>query len=287
MSDYNVRINRALNYAQEKLPGHVELEEVAKIAAFSPYYFHRVFLLVVGENFSQFMRKRRLEWAAIALLKTQSRIIDIALDAGFESQEAFSRAFKNYFDITPAKFRKVGSGPQATFLSLMPLFNSEKGAIMQAQLIEKEGFELIGLAATYDTPDFQQALAQWAAFKQQSQDIDTPNSGCFYGVTLIPTSTRQQQNCCGEFKYLTAYQAHAGSPMPAGMTRMAMPKQKYAKYTFKGSISGFQAFIKNVWTQYLPSSGLEVVEAPEIEVYDQRFNLDSHDSEMDYLVPVK
>ena len=69
MSEYGVRINRALNYAQENLPAYVELDEVAQIAAFSPYHFHRVFILVVGESFASFMRKRRLEWAAMELLK--------------------------------------------------------------------------------------------------------------------------------------------------------------------------------------------------------------------------
>ena len=72
MSEYSVRINRALNYAQEKLPACVELDEVAQIAAFSPYHFHRVFMLVVGESFAGFMCKRRLEWAAMELVNTKS-----------------------------------------------------------------------------------------------------------------------------------------------------------------------------------------------------------------------
>ena len=86
---------------------------------------------------------------------------------------------------------------------------------------------------------------------------------------------------------MTAHEVPAGDVEPPGMIRVKIPKQKYAKYTFCGPVSGFQAFINNVWTLYLPESGLEVIESPEIEVYDERFKLDSPESEMDYLIPVK
>lgn len=288
MNDYGVRINRALNYAQKKLPHHIELEEVAKIAAFSPYYFHRIFFLMVGENFSEFMRKRRLEWAAIELLTSHRRIIDISLEVGFESQESFSRAFKNYFKVTPAKFRKDRYKPKEKHFSLHDVFYIKKGEIMKPEIIEKESFTVIGLVQTYDAPDFKKAFDQWEIFKKKSQQADILKTDMLYGISLIPISTYKQQNCTGIFKYLTACQKiDKETKIPEDMITLEIPKQKYAKYTFKGPISGFQAFITNIWMYYLPASGLEVIEAPEIEVYDKRINIESHESEMDYLIPIK
>lgn len=287
MSEYGVRINRALNYAQEKLPACVELEEVAQIAAFSPYHFHRVFMLIVGETFAGFMRKRRLEWAAMELLNTNRRIIDISLDAGYETQESFARAFKNHFDTAPGKFRNKVKSPQQAFLGLKSAFEIQIGELMKPEIIERDRFVLIGIQKEYDFPDFSGALSQWQEYLARSQDVKTTDNESCYGLSVVPTKTRQKNNCSGVFRYLAAQEVTDNEVVPEGMTKLSLPAQKYAKYTYKGPISGFQAFIMNVWTHYLPESGLEAIESPEIEVYDERFNLDSHESEMDYLVPVK
>ncbi|MDE1463005.1 AraC family transcriptional regulator [Spartinivicinus poritis] len=287
MSEYSVRVNRALNYAQEKLPVSVELDEVAQIAAFSPYHFHRVFLLVVGENFACFMRKRRLEWAAMELLNTKRRILDISLDAGYETQESFARAFKYHFYTTPGKFRSKVRSPKDAFLGLKSAFEIQIGELMKPEIVERGSFVVIGVKNDYDSPDFSGALSQWQEFWSRSHEIKTTNTNCYYGLSAVPTKTRQKNGCSGIFQYLTAREAVDSETVPEGMTKLTIPPQKYAKYTFTGPVSGFQAFIMNVWTHYLPESGLEVIESPEIEVYDERFRLDSHESEMDYLVPVK
>jgi AraC family transcriptional regulator len=287
MSEYGVRINRALNYAQEKLPENVELDDVAQIAAFSPYHFHRVFMLVVGENFASFIRKRRLEWAAMELLNTKRRILDISLDVGYETQESFSRAFKLQFNTTPSKFRNKVRSPNEGFIGLKSAFEIHIGELMKHEIVERNGFEVIGIQKDYDSPDFSGALSQWQELWSRSNEVKSKENNCYYGLTVVPTKTRQKNDCSGVFRYMAAKEADEGEIVPAGMIKMTVPAQKYAKYTYNGPISGFQAFIMNVWTRYLPESGLEVIESPEIEVYDERFSLDSHESEMDYLVPVK
>lgn len=287
MSDYGVRINRALNYAQKKLPENVELEEVASISSFSPYHFHRIFMFVVGEKFAAFMRKRRLEWAAMELINTRRRILDISLDAGYETQESFARAFKVHFNTTPNKFRNKVKSPSEAFIGLRSTFEIQIGELMKPEIIQKETLEVIGVQKDYDEPDFSGALSQWQEFWSRNKELDSRDTNCYYGLTVVPTRTRQKNNCCGVYRYLVAQEFVSGGAVPEGMTRFTIPCQKYAKYTYKGPISGFQAFIMNVWTRYLPESGLEVIESPEIEVYDERFNLESHESEMDYLVPVK
>ncbi len=287
MSEYGVRINRALNYARERLPGHIELDEVAQIAAFSPYHFHRIFLIVVGDTFASFMRKRRLEWAAVELLNTRRRILDISLDAGYETQESFARAFKQHFNSSPGKFRTHVRGPDEAFLGLKSAFEIQLGELMEPEIIERKSTVLVGIQRDYDEPDFSGALSQWQEFWSKAHEVRSTNSNCYYGLSVVPTKTRQRNGCTGVFQYLSALEVAAGEAVPEGMTRLPMPTQKYAKYTYTGPISGFQAFIMNVWTRYLPESRLEVIESPEIEVYDDRFSLDSHQSEMDYLVPIR
>lgn len=288
MNDYGCRINRALNYAQQKLPGPVSLDEAAAVAAFSPWHFHRVFIVVVGDSFARFMRKKRLEWAARELLTTQRRILDISLDAGYESQETFARAFKQHFALTPLGFRRCGVGSGDALTGMPSILGIQVGELMKPQIIEREACELVGIVRDYESPVFSDAMTQWQLFCSRSSEIKALDHQCSYGLSLIPLSNRlRYDECDGEFRYFTAHAAHIGCQVPDGMTKVEIPKRKYARYTFQGPVSGFQAFIKNVWTHYLPESGLEVVEAPEIEVYDQRFEMESHDSEMDYLIPVR
>lgn len=292
MNHYSIRINRALNFALGALPRQVELEEVASHAAFSAYHFHRVFLLVVGESFGCFMRKRRLTWAARALLMSKRGILEVALDAGYETQGAFSRAFKAQFAVTPGQFRRQNTAMALSSSGEVFINNLESGVFMQPELIYCDRFVAAGLQQDYPAPDFAGALTQWREFDVRSREIEgvetnTQTKARRYGLTMVPTVVRQAQQCSGVFTYLAAYEVGPDARIPQGMARVDIPPQTYAKYRYKGPISGFQSFILNVWMHYLPDSGLEAIASPEIEVYGAGFDLNSNTSEMDYLVAVK
>lgn len=81
------------------------LKEMAYHFNYSPYHFHRLFKKVSGETFQQFVMRRRLSYAAIELMNENQQILDTALRYEYRSHEAFSRAFKNYFNLTPSAFR--------------------------------------------------------------------------------------------------------------------------------------------------------------------------------------
>ena len=103
--DYRERILRTLVYIQRHLDDHLELEELASVAAFSRFHFHRIFSGLVGESLKEYVRRLRLERAAQALKRTGSSIADLALAAGFETHESFTRAFGAMFDVSPSDYR--------------------------------------------------------------------------------------------------------------------------------------------------------------------------------------
>ena len=103
---YVARINRVLDYVQDNLSGDLSLRTLAKIACFSPYHFHRIFRALTGETVGQLVRRMRLERAARHLAWTHDRsIIEVALDAGFQSPAAFTRAFRDRFGMSPTEWR--------------------------------------------------------------------------------------------------------------------------------------------------------------------------------------
>jgi len=105
LRDYKRRILRVFVHIQQHLDEPLRLEELASVACFSPYHFHRVFRGMVGESVKEHLRRLRLERAASQLKLSSASVIDIALGAGYDSHEAFTRSFKSAFGIAPSQFR--------------------------------------------------------------------------------------------------------------------------------------------------------------------------------------
>ena len=102
---YKERILRVLVYIQQRLDEDLSLTELAAMAHFSPYHFHRIFRGMVGESIGEHIRRLRLERAATRLKNTQDSVTRLAFDAGYESHEAFTRAFRAMFGQSPSRFR--------------------------------------------------------------------------------------------------------------------------------------------------------------------------------------
>ena len=102
---YQERVLRAWRHIADNLDDDLPLDRLAGIAGFSPYHFHRIFRGMTGESVQACVRRMRLERAGEELQRSERRVLDIALDAGFDSQEGFDRAFRRHFGSSPSEFR--------------------------------------------------------------------------------------------------------------------------------------------------------------------------------------
>lgn len=105
--DYEERILRVLVHVQDHLDQALDLEQLAALAHFSPYHFHRVFRGMVGEPVKEHIRRLRLERAAYRLKAAGQPVTQVAFDAGYETHESFTRAFRALFGESPARFREI------------------------------------------------------------------------------------------------------------------------------------------------------------------------------------
>ena len=101
--DYKERILKVLIHIQEHLDEPISLEDLGRVAHFSPFHFHRVFRGMVGESVKEHVRRLRLERAAHRLKFGEEAVTRIALDAGYETHESFTRAFKSLFGESPSE----------------------------------------------------------------------------------------------------------------------------------------------------------------------------------------
>ena len=134
--EYRKRVCQAMNYISQNIDRELSLEEIAGVAAFSRFHFHRIFKAVVGETVAQFTRRLRIEMAANRLLSNQFEdITTIAIECGFSSSQNFAKVFRQRFDMTPSQFRKSKIGNKyrnsENVLSLEALYNSDTAFMNQ------------------------------------------------------------------------------------------------------------------------------------------------------------
>jgi AraC-like DNA-binding protein len=104
--EHEQELRRSLDYIEENLSGKLRLEDISRIACLSKYHYHRLFRKLNGEPLMKYITRRRMARAASELVRTDARILDIAVKYQFSSQEAFTRAFKSLYGLSPGEYRK-------------------------------------------------------------------------------------------------------------------------------------------------------------------------------------
>ena len=149
-------IQRSIDTIEDRLDGELSLEALARDAGISFWHFLRVFRATVGETPKDYIRRRRLTRAASALLETPRSVLDIALEASFESNEAFTRAFRQQFDMAPRDFRAAGRHP--TFprakreIGAEYLAHLQQGISREPRLVRHPNLRLAGIKAEFAVP---------------------------------------------------------------------------------------------------------------------------------------
>ncbi len=110
-SFYEVAVRRAVFTVLSSLDAALDLDRLARQAALSPFHFHRVFRGMIGETPLELHRRLRMERAALCLLEQDTPVTSIALDAGYDTHEAFTRAFRSRYSCSPTEFRQSGGAP--------------------------------------------------------------------------------------------------------------------------------------------------------------------------------
>ncbi|MEN0642367.1 AraC family transcriptional regulator [Alkalicoccobacillus gibsonii] len=183
MSHYDPIIKRTFEFVENSLHEPLNLEIVAAQSAFSKYHFHRIFKTSVGMTVNEYIRLRRLANASSALLYSDERILDIALYYQFETQESFTKAFKEVYKLPPGKYRKMMStiiknmeGNDMTttikgwFLSGGDPYNYEMG-IDHEVVHQGKGSAYLKSKTVLDTEEFSTMMQQCKAEKFRNKRI--------------------------------------------------------------------------------------------------------------------
>ncbi|WP_404825652.1 AraC family transcriptional regulator [Fictibacillus norfolkensis] len=289
--DYEVCIQRTLDYIEENLQNRITLEELAELACFSPFHYHRVFQFLVGESVMDYVRKRRLSHAAKRLLQSDDKVIDIAFDLGFHYHESFNRAFKKHYGRSPREYRNASVHPVSLHQRAYLNINRYTGGInMEMKIIKKPAFHIIGYDLNTRNTDGQNNVdipKFWQNYMQNKLGDKIPR----------PLNKNQELGLCteyntttGEFVYMIGMEVEKETPAPEGMSYRSFQEMEYAVFTTpKASEENFVQSIQQTWVEifskWFPDSGYEHNGKLEFELYDERCYGDEN-KQIDIYIPL-
>jgi AraC family transcriptional regulator len=263
--DWLQRLNRAMDYIEEHLADRISYDEIARIACCSTYHFRRMFPFLTGITLSEYIRRRRLTLAAFELQTTGAKVIDVALKYGYQSPEAFARAFKQLHGVMPVAARDPGVTLKA--YPRMTFHISIKGDVEMDYRIEQRGpFEMFGVWAEV-RQNLDDAFADVPRFRMQCDDDGSTEEinrllGRF-GDSLLHAALF---DFTGEtFKYMVGYFLPKGLQIPERFTKLSVPALTWA--IFPEPNCELQKLWRRIASEWFPTSGYEAAEGPQLEMF--------------------
>ena len=275
-------IGRAIWFIESHFAKTISLEQIADAAGLSRYHLSRVFGLSTGRSISAYIRGRRLSSAALLLANGSSTILEVALDAGYGSHEAFTRAFREQFGVTPESIRKQGHVRNIDLMEPIRMDDTRNLKIEPPRFEEGPALLLAGLEETYAYNRTEGIPSLWQRFNIHFGHIPGQRGNVAYGVCTHADAE------AGTFRYMAAVEVGDTDALPNGFSTLKLPKQRYAVFLHRGHISAISTTAHEIFGSWFPQSGLEHGDAPDlIECYDERFDPDSGMGTVEMWVPIK
>ncbi|MDX1343145.1 MAG: AraC family transcriptional regulator [Reinekea sp.] len=258
---------------------------IAECVGLSRWQVQRTFLALTGLSLSEHLRQFKLSIGAKQLVNTQQGILDIALDTGFGSQEAFARAFKSHFGLTPGQYRKRGLLDDVSFQLFIPQ-DKQWSKAMNIKIETKPAMNLVGLCDYFNghgmenANNFEILPALWARFNAETQ-AQAQNIGTFYGLIYESDDPAR-----GQLRYLASYNENDGDIKLSAPVREPVAGQQFAVLPHHGLLQNIGETLDAFYGQWLPESDYRMDGNVNIEVYDERFNPMSEESYFETWVPV-
>jgi AraC family transcriptional regulator len=273
-------VQKALWFIESHSAGDIGLDDVAECAGVSRFHLSRAFAAATGVPIMRYLRGRRLTRAAKSLADGADDILSVALEAGYGSHEAFTRAFRDQFGTTPDAIRKQGDLQGIELLEAIRMADAPRKNLSPPRF-EQLGTLLIAGIAEHNTANSSAAgiPAQWQRFVQHMGHISGQRGSLAYGVVH---NTDDE----GSMDYLAGVEVADFDRMPGGFSALRVPERRYAVFRHEEHVSSVRATWSAIWNQWLPESGHKVADAPLLERYDEKFDPRSGQGGVDLMVPL-
>jgi AraC family transcriptional regulator len=269
---------KALWFIESHFADEITLDDVAQVAGVSRYHLSRLFGFATGHSVMNYVRARRLSEAARALAGGAPDILAVALDAGYSSHEAFTRAFGDQFGVTPEALRAQGNLQNIQLRE--PIRMEASIASLDAPRIEEGRALLIaGIGERYTLETSARIPAQWQKFAPYLGHIPGQVPYVAYGVLCNGDDQ-------GNIDYICGMEVTDFAKIPADWSRIRIPAHKYAVFAHRDHISTIRKTWMSIY-QWMPTSGLQTAKAPEFERYGREFDGRTGNGGLEIWIPIE
>lgn len=274
------RLNNAINYIEEHLTEEIDYNQPTAIACCSTYHFQRMFAYMANVPLSEYIRRRRMSLAAVDLLSSEEKIVDVALKYGYTSPTAFNRAFKTIHGVAPSLVKEGGIELRA-YPPISFKLTITGVAEMNYKIEQKQAFRIIGIGQPLYkeieknfeiVPQMWQKAATDGTIHKLAAMMDHQPMGLL-GVSVC--------NNTEEWKYFIA--VASTQDIDDSLTEYQIPASTWAIFSGSGTSQSIQDLERRIVTEWLPTSGYEYGNAPDIEVY---IHTDPQNAQYEVWIPV-
>lgn len=255
-------ISQAIRYIESHIKDELTIEDIAKQALISPYYFQKGFSMLCGFTVGEYIKKRRLTLAGSELVSTDKKIIDIAFDYGYDSPDSFTKAFIRFHGASPSAVRK-GEAIIKSFAPMKIKLILTGGCTMDYKIVHKPEFTVVGVSEVFKYDQADTEIPKfWTEFAQSGK-YSIINS--MYGISI------DKEIGSNEFEYLIADHYDPSQEIPSDFVTRTIPEHTWAVFICKGALTDTQSLPKihqNIFSEWLPQNqDYELVDGYHVEMY--------------------
>jgi AraC-type DNA-binding domain-containing proteins len=274
-------LNKSINYIEEHITEEISYDELAQIACCSTYHFQRMFTYIAGVSLSEYIRRRKMSLAAVDLQGSNEKIIDISLKYGYSSPTAFNRAFQSIHGVAPSALKNEGvsikSFPPITFK-----FTVKGVEELNYRIETKPAFRIVGKSYPLNKEieqNFLEVPQMW-----QNAVMDGTIKKIIALMNSQPQGVLGVSACNDNEKWKYYIAVSSTADIDTSLEEYIVPGCMWAIFPGGGTGKSIQELEKRIVTEWLPTSGYEFTEGPDIEVY---FNPDPNNTQYEVWIPIK
>lgn len=250
MNEWIQGITDAVAYIEDNLTVQAEKHSIAQIvekaaekAYLSNFYFQKIFHALCGITVGEYIRNRRLTLAAQALCRTDAKVVDTALQYGYDSPDSFARAFMKFHGTTPSAAKEAGRKLNA-FAPVKIKLVLEGGTMLEYKIVEKPQFTVVGTARPFNEEN---AYREIPKFWQEHMNGALGKEICgAFGICL--------DSCPSSFNYWIADLYQPWQEIPQGCETKVIPAGSWAVFPCHGALPhALQTLNTRIWSEWLPA----------------------------------
>ena len=262
--DWIDRLNEAVRYIEDNLTGEIEYEKLGQIACCSAYHFQRMFNYIAGVPLSEYIRRRKMSLAAVDIQGGEAKIIDVAAKYGYASPTAFNRAFQSVHGVSPSAVRGEGV-PIKSFPPITVKVTVKGAEEMNYRIETRKAFRIVGKSFPLSREierNFAEVPQMWQGAVEDGtiEKIVSLMNGEPRGVLGVSVCTDGE-----EWRYYIAVSSAA--EIDDALEEYVVPGCTWAVFPGSGTGKSIQELEGRIVTEWLPTSGYEFTNGPDIEVY--------------------